>query len=99
MFMFLKRQELPPKAAAGGSTAEVEERRWQQHSYNCWKDHFSRFLCEIPSSECSEGELKRLIGIAALAADEALRLEQERWGRTALKEKYDTVNGQAKGSQ
>jgi len=75
------------KAGKPSPTISEYEQKWHRFSYDRWRTHYDSFLLEVDVESCDASAINRLIQKAADAADEALRLEQERWGRTTLEGK------------
>ncbi len=76
-----------PKPEKVAPTVSNYDEQWQRFSYGRWRTHYDSFLLEVDVESSGPHEINSIIQKAADAADEALRIEQERWGRTVLEGK------------
>lgn len=60
------------------------DKKWMRFSYDRWRHHYDSMLLSIEIGDQSETQTNILIRRSADAADEALRLEELRWGRAVL---------------
>lgn len=60
------------------------DKEWAAYSYKRWKEFYGQFLYDIEVTDQSKESVYKSIQCAADAADEALRLEEERWTRGVM---------------
>ena len=61
-------------------TVPAIDRKWFAYSTRRWTQVFDAFLCDV-DLEDSQEQINRLLQRAADSADEALRVQEQRWGR------------------
>lgn len=74
-----------PVSQPAVTTVEYEL-QWRRWSAERWRAYFGNFIADIDVSDEPEARVADLIRRSAMAADQALEKEQERWGRTAMNE-------------